>query len=111
MVFPVGQKTIFAKTHLRQYGGLKSRIIALCDAELLGKVFTQGEVILDLKNYKDFYCGEKISEIEAVELLRNADNVNIVGEKAVGAARKALGFKASQARNVKGIPHLQVYKV
>ena len=106
-----GAKIIFAKTHLRQYGGLQSRIIALCDVELLERVLQEGDVTVDLKNYKSFYEGERVSEEEAVVLLKQAENANIVGEKSVSAAKKAFGGKSPRVKKVQGIPHLQIYKV
>lgn len=97
--------------HLRQKSGFETKILALCDTELLGKCFTQGEKTLDLKAYRSFYEGEGVSELQAVELLRNAENVNIVGEKSIAAAQKALGVKKASVKKIKGIPHLQYYRI
>ena len=72
-----------AKVHARPHGGMSRVVVALCDSELLGKIYTQGERVLDLKNYRGFYEGAAVTEIEAIELLRMADNANIVGEKSV----------------------------
>ncbi len=104
-------KGITAKVHTRIVSGFQRSIVALCDTELLGKTFSQGEVVLDLKAYRSFYEGSAISEIEAIELLRNAENVNIVGEKAIAAAQKAFGAKKVSVKKIKGVPHLQFYRV
>lgn len=87
------------------------RVTALCDALLLGKVFEQGGRTLDLKTYRAFYEGRKVSEKEAVELIKEAESLNLVGKKSLAAAKKAVGVEASAAKRVKGVPHLQVYRV
>jgi len=86
-------------------------MVALCDAELLGKVLKQGEVVLDLKSYEHFYSGEKLTHGQAVALLKSADNVNAVGEAAVGAAQSAFKFDATKVKRVQGVPHMQIYKL
>ena len=104
-------KKISAKTHLKGYGLLQVRMVALCDAEPLGKVLKQGEVVLDLKNYEHFYSGEKLTHDEAVALLKNADNINAVGEAAVGAAMTVFKFDGAKVKRVQGVPHMQIYKL
>lgn len=60
------------------------RVIALCDIELLGKRFEQGERQLYVKN--DFFEGEKLSVEQAIDLIKEAvlddSTFNIVGKKA-----------------------------
>jgi hypothetical protein len=104
---------IFAKVHERRgTAGSISRVVALCDADLIGKVFKKGEVELDLCKYARFYQGDKVSAEEAAELVRGADSVNAVGEKSVEAANRALGKTGSGgAKRVAGVPHLQIYRV
>ncbi len=83
----------------------------MCDHDLLGKVFTQGEAVLDLKDYRSFYEGIVVSEERAMEILKDAENASIVGERSVAIAQKALGFKRGHAKKIGGVPHLQIYKV
>ncbi|MCX6768129.1 MAG: DUF424 family protein [Candidatus Micrarchaeota archaeon] len=102
---------IYAKVHeRREADGRVSSVLALCDADLLGKVFKQGDIELDLKKYESFYKGEAVDEKEAAELVRCAGNANVVGEKSVAAAEKALGSKTG-VRRVAGVPQLQIYCV
>ncbi|VVC04410.1 Uncharacterised protein [Candidatus Burarchaeum australiense] len=91
-------------------------IVALCDAELMGKVLKEGEVTLDLKKYGEFYKGEKVKagaagEKSVAKALGEATSINAVGKKAVEAAGKALEFPQTGARLIGGVPHVQVYKV
>lgn len=102
---------ILARIHERKRTGVTGTVLAVCDEELLGKVFTQGEAVLDLKSYRQFYEGSVVSEIQAIEMLKNAENASIVGERSVEIAQKALGLSKSHAKKIGGVPHLQVYRV
>ena len=97
---------MYLKTHASPDG----EIAALCDVELIGKVLVSGKARLDLSAYAPFYLGKKVSEKEAVEALKSAQNANIVGKRALLAAKKA-GLAVSHAKNICGVPHLQVYRL
>ncbi len=102
-------------------------IVALCDAELMGKVLKQGEIVLDLRKYGEFYKGEKLKlgpagkagkkgeagadEKKVAKALGEATSVNAVGKKAVEAVRKEVEFGQAEAKMIGGVPHVQVYKV
>ncbi len=103
---------MMAKAHHRiDRDGRTWNVTALCDKELLGKVFKQGEVTLDLAKYRSFYEGHRVSEAQAVALLQAARNVNIVGSKSVACAMKTLKMDAHQIKKVQGVPHIQIYYV
>ena len=95
---------MYLKTHASPDG----EIVALCDIELIGKVLASGKARLDLSAYAPFYLGKKVDEKEAVAALKAAHNANIVGKRALEAAKKA-GFAVSHAKTIGGVPHLQVY--
>ncbi len=106
---------MFAKTHekhLFQEGRETVRYItALCDANLLGSAFEEGDLVLDLKTFRAFYEGKKVSKKEAEALLKNAKNVNVVGKKSVALALKVLKVPSASVKKIAGVPHLQVYYV
>lgn len=83
------------------------KIIAVCDADLLGKRFEQGKMQLDVR--KDFYGGESKKEEEVVELLQKAEKedatFNLIGTKAVNAGIKAGVINKQGILRVKGIPN------
>ncbi|MCX8196848.1 MAG: DUF424 family protein [Candidatus Micrarchaeota archaeon] len=85
-------------------------VVAICDEELIGKVFSDGKRKLDLAAYKDFYIGKKVGLKEAVEALKSAQSANLVGSQAIQAARKA-GLDVSGAVLIGGVLHLQVYRL
>ena len=85
--------------------------LAVCDEDLLGKVFEEGDAILDLKTYRSFYDGESVTEAEAIELIKAAKSMNIVGKKSIAAARKAIGVSEKSVKKIGEVPHLQVYYI
>jgi hypothetical protein len=80
-------------------------LVAVCDSNLIGKRFEEGKLQLDLTS--DFYAGEEKSDTEAGDIIRNADHVNLVGEKAVALAVEEGIIDESQVQRVQGIPHAQ----
>lgn len=101
---------MFAKVHRRQLQGVERTVVALCDAKLLGKKFRSRNFVLDLQLYRSFYEGERVSEEQAIELLKTHSNANIVGLKSVEAAKKAFGSPLA-VKKICGIPHTQIYRV
>ena len=97
---------MYLKTHASPDG----EIVALCDIELIGKVLSSGKARLDLSAYAPFYLGKKVDEKGAVAALSSAQNANIVGKKALAAAKKA-GLAVSHAKSIGGVPHLQLYRM
>lgn len=90
----------------------KGKVLALCDEELIGKKYKEGKTVLDLDKYRVFYEGEKIDEDreKISALVRDADSINAVGSRSI-ALLEELGLNISNARTVKGVLHLHVYKI
>jgi hypothetical protein len=80
--------------------------VAVCDFDLIGKTFEQGERILEV--IENFYNGEEIGEEKLIELMRNLARedatFNIVGRKSVEVALKAGIISREGIKKVKGIP-------
>ena len=83
----------------------KKTVVAACDSELLGKKFEEGTHQLDLTS--DFYKGRETNDLEAGDLIRNADAVNLVGEKAVGLGVQEGVIEPEHVKKIKGIPYAQ----
>lgn len=80
-------------------------VIALCDKELIGKKFQEGNKQLDLSG--EFYNGEDKDPIEVGDLIRNADIVNIVGERSIKLALEEGVIDQEHIIEIEGIPHAQ----
>ncbi|HTZ42123.1 MAG TPA: DUF424 family protein [Candidatus Omnitrophota bacterium] len=80
-------------------------VVAVCDSELLGKRFEEGDFQLHVK--ESFYKGEEKSEKETVKFLermaKEDATFNIVGEKSVSAALKAGIINEDSVGEVQGI--------
>ncbi|MCX8174870.1 MAG: DUF424 family protein [Candidatus Micrarchaeota archaeon] len=96
--------------YMRIHEGAEGSVVALCDEELLGRVLSDGKRRLDLKQYAGFYQGRRVSHQQAVEALRSAKNINLVGKKAMRAAAEA-GIDVSAAVLIQSVPHLQAYRI
>ena len=83
------------------------KIVAVCDAELLGKKLEQCKMHLEIK--KDFYGGEKKTEDEIIEILKaegeDDATFNLVGPKAVNSGIKAGIINKEGLIKIQGVPH------
>ena len=81
-------------------------VVAVCDANLLGKKFEEGKFQLDVK--ESFFNGEKTSEEEVVSIMKQMSvedsTFNIIGEKSVNAAVKAGIISKHGIKKIQGIP-------
>lgn len=80
-------------------------VVAVCDSDLIGKKFEEGDRQLDLTS--DFYAGEERDEKEVGDLIRNADIVNLVGEEAVRLGLEEEVITQDQIIKIDGVPHAQ----
>ncbi len=83
-------------------------ILACCEKELLGKTFNEGKISFQVK--ESFYKGKLVSEKEFIELLQEANNINLFGEKPVRIAVKEGYLNENDVIKIQGIPHAQIIK-
>jgi hypothetical protein len=81
-------------------------IVALCDSDLLGKKFEEGDLQLDIK--EDFFKGDNFNEEQASLLLKKMEKEDatfyIVGEKAINLCIKNNLINKDFVKYVQGIP-------
>lgn len=80
-------------------------VIAVCDSDLVGRKFSEGDRQLDLTS--DFYKGEERDEKDIGDLIRNADIVNLVGKNAVKIGLQEEVITQDHVITISGIPHAQ----
>lgn len=80
-------------------------IVAVCDSELVGQKYVEGDRQLDLTG--DFYKGEERTEKDVGDMIRNADIVNLVGPKAVALGLQEEVITQDHVIVIAGIPHAQ----
>ena len=84
-------------------------ILAICDAELLGKTLRQDKIVFQIRD--EFYNGEKTTVEEAVALINNSNIVNMVGCKCVDMAIQKGYVHPEAVLNIEGVPHAQILKL
>lgn len=81
-------------------------VVAVCDADLIGKKFEEGKKQLECK--ENFYKDKKVTKEEAVKILQKLSNedstFNIVGEKSIQAAIDAGLITKDNVAKVQNIP-------
>lgn len=85
-------------------------IVALCDSNILGKKFEEGNIQLDVS--ERFYKGEELEKKEIIELIkkyaRDDATFIIAGKEAVKTAIEAGIIDKSAPKKIAGIPHVLV---
>src|SRR3989338_3430715 len=106
---------VWMKIHSNRQDGIERQIFAMCDDNLLGQKFEEGEAVIDLKVYESFYKGEHVSAEEALEYAtdysRRFCNYNLVGKESISIVAKIVKIDEPNVKKIGGIPHLQIFKV
>lgn len=93
------------KIHLSE----KGKVAAACDAELLGKTFSDGEICLDVD--ADFFGGRKAEPDEIVRAIKACVTANLAGNKITAELVKRGVIKESGVKEIKGVKYAMVFKV
>ena len=80
-------------------------VAAVCDSDIAGKKYEEGEKQLDLTS--DFYAGQETDEQHTGDIIRNADIVNLVGEKSVQCGINEEVIDEDKVQKIAGIPYAQ----
>lgn len=91
---------------VKKHSNMNSLIISVCDSDILGEKFEEGNLQLDLTS--EFYKGETTSNEELLKLIPNADSIMLVGEESVNFALKNNLAEKEEIKKIKKIPHLQI---
>jgi len=89
-------------------------VVAICDNELLGKVFEESnnKAILEIK--ESFYKGDEVNEEKALEIIdfhsKEDATFNIVGKNSISLALKSGIISKDGIKKVKGIPFTLVLR-
>lgn len=100
---------IYIKVHITPEG----EIIAMCDSELLGRVYREGKTELDLTAYENFYKGDLVKEevAEATPAINDFYTANIVGARSVGIFLKKGIAHESDIKTVSGVPFVHLFRI
>jgi len=81
-------------------------LVAVCDADVLGESFENGDVSLTVE--EEFYDGEEVSEREVVDSLASCTTANIVGTEAVSLAVEHGFVEEENVLDLDGTRHAQL---
>ena len=93
------------KVYLREYTPGRERLIAICDQEILGQIFREGKLILNVS--PKFYSGELVELSYAISRISHSTIANLVGNRIVNAAIKAELIHPDGIAKVEGVAHAQ----
>jgi hypothetical protein len=84
-------------------------LLAMCDAEILGKTLREGKIVFCVK--EDFYRGARVNVEEAVSLIKNSTIINMVGKNVVKKAIEQGYVHPEAVLKIQGVPHAQIVKI
>jgi uncharacterized protein len=97
---------MYLKVHRAPDG---STVIAVCDRELLDRKLRHGDLELHVSEF--FYGNTPADEGDVVRAIQEGDNINLIGEKAVGIAVGLGLVERSGCLIIEDIPHAQIVRV
>ncbi len=87
----------------------KNAMLNICDAELLGKNISEGE--LDMHVSKRYYGEKLIDKEEAKTLLQNSSIINMIGKETVSLSLELGIGSENGVKIISDIPFLIVFKM
>lgn len=81
-------------------------LVAVCDADIVGKVFREGNLKIEVK--EEFYGTEEFEEKEVEEALKRATIANITGKMAVELAIRIGIVDKDRVLRIENCPHAQM---
>lgn len=96
---------IYFKIHTRD----NARVLAACDKELMGKKLKHNETEFNVSEH--FYRGKEATETEFKEMLKEHENINLLGKKTVEIALAENLISEKSIITISGVPHAQIFRV
>jgi len=81
-------------------------LVAICDHELIGQTFSEGELTLEVSEF--FYKGALSSAHGVMAALGKAMFANLAGERAIECAREGGFITEDNILIIDGVPHAQM---
>ncbi|MFB6170263.1 MAG: DUF424 domain-containing protein [Haloarculaceae archaeon] len=94
---------------LNEWTTQRGRLVAVCDADVLGETFENGDLSLTVE--EGFYGGDATDPEEVVERLGRADVANLVGTEVVALAIEHGFVEESNVLDIDGTRHAQFLRL
>jgi len=98
--------TMFLRAHRVPDG---TEVVAVCDSELINTTQSFGSISVEV--HESFYGSTPADDADVREALRTAENVNLIGEQAVGIAVDMGLVERSACIMIGDVPHAQIYRI
>ena len=86
-----------------------TRMLNICDADLLGKTLNRGNFTLKIS--EKYYAEKVVEKEEAKEMLKRSDNINMAGKEIISLSVD-LGIGSQDGvKEIDGVPFLIVFKM
>ena len=86
-----------------------TRMLSICDADLLGTTLYSDNFTLKIS--EKYYAQKVVEKEEAKDLLRRANNINMVGKEIISLSVN-MGIGSQEGvKEIDGIPFLLVFKM
>jgi hypothetical protein len=87
----------------------KGILLAICDAEILGKTLCEGKIVFHVK--AEFYQGRKMNIDDAIAIIPKSTSVNLIGKNIVKKAIEKGLVHPEAVLLIDGVPHAQIVKL
>ncbi len=94
---------------LRVYKKDREILVAVCDPDILGKTFEEGDLVIEVK--ENFYGNNRVEKEKVINALRYATIANITGINSVNCAIEAGIIDRERVLWIAGIPHAQMVRI
>ena len=84
-------------------------MLNICDADLLGRTLNRGNFTLKIS--EKYYAQKVVEKEEAKDLLRRANNINMVGKEIISLSTN-IGIGSQEGvKEIDGVPFLIIFKM
>jgi hypothetical protein len=97
---------MFLKVHRSRETG---DVVAVCDRELMNTTLRHEKITITITD--SFYGNTPATEEEVRDALKNAGNINLIGERSVNLALEMGLLTKSGCMMIGKVPHAQIYQL
>lgn len=94
---------------LKIHETIKGSVVAVCDRDLRGSRFSEGERVLEVG--EDFFGGNEADVDEIVSALNGCVTANIVGEEIISSLVERNFIDEENISEIDGVPTIQLFYI
>jgi len=101
---------VYIKIHDTDNGSM----VAMCDEQLIDKVLSEGDIVIDIKAYNSFYKGSKVSKPVAIDMVGKLDHIysaNVIGDESIEIALSLRIIDKKGIMRIGKVPYAHAYSM